>query len=156
MSECYRRQAIGAGEEDPTAANLQPREVQGEPPRVPDTAAGGVSRRRQPPEGPPESPPKLTPSDPLHAIYGMRTRSLLLPSVGAGHRQITTGCSIPLLSLAVPCFMPQICPRPLWVMSHSSTVLLGAHPSGTSPSTGPLAAYPRLFLAVSASLGSKP
>ena len=55
------------------------------------------------------------PADPLHAIYGMRTRSLLLLSVGAGDRQITTDRSIPLLSLAVPCFMPQICPRPLWV-----------------------------------------
>jgi hypothetical protein len=42
------------------------------------------------------------PSDPLHAIYGMRPRSLLLPSVGAGQGQIATDRSIPLLPLAVP------------------------------------------------------
>jgi hypothetical protein len=71
--------------------------------------------------------------DPLHAIHGMRTRSLLLLSVGAGDRQITTDRSIPLLSLAVPCFMPQICPRPLWVMSHLSAVPRDAQPTRNQP-----------------------
>jgi hypothetical protein len=49
--------------------------------------------------------------DPLHAIHGMPWRTPLLRAFAAGQGQITTARWAPLLSLVVPCFMPQICPR---------------------------------------------
>jgi hypothetical protein len=51
------------------------------------------------------------PADPLHAIYGMPSRTPLLRAFAAGQRQRTTARWAPLLSLAVPCFMPQTCPK---------------------------------------------
>jgi hypothetical protein len=49
--------------------------------------------------------------DPLHAIHGMPWRTLLLRASAAGQGPSTTARSAPRLSLAVPCFMPQICPK---------------------------------------------
>jgi hypothetical protein len=49
--------------------------------------------------------------DPLHAIYGMLWRTPLLRAFAAGQGQSTTARWAPLLSLAVPCFMPQTCPK---------------------------------------------
>jgi hypothetical protein len=49
--------------------------------------------------------------DPLHAIYGMPSRTPLLRAFAAGQVQSTTVRWAPLLSLAVPCFMPQTCPK---------------------------------------------
>ena len=49
--------------------------------------------------------------DPLHAIYGMPWRTLLLRAFAAGQGQSTTVRWVPLLSLAVPCFMSQTCPK---------------------------------------------
>jgi hypothetical protein len=50
-------------------------------------------------------------SDLLHAIRGMPWRTLLLGAFAAGQGQSTTVRWAPLLSLAVPCFMPQTCPK---------------------------------------------
>jgi hypothetical protein len=90
---------------------------------------------------------------------GMPWRTPLLRAFAAGQGQSTTARWVPLLSVAVPFFMPQTCPRRLWVMSHLSTVPLGAHPSRNQPSTGslgrlPTGGRPALFLIVSASLVS--
>jgi hypothetical protein len=49
--------------------------------------------------------------DPLHAIYGTLSRTPLLPAFAAGQVQSTTARWAPLLSVAVPCFMPQTCPK---------------------------------------------
>jgi hypothetical protein len=52
-----------------------------------------------------------TASDLLYAIHGMPWRTPLLPAFAAGQGQSTTARWAPLLSLAVPCFMPQTCPK---------------------------------------------
>jgi hypothetical protein len=49
--------------------------------------------------------------DPLHAIHGMPWRTPLLGAFAAGQGQSTTVRWAPLLSLAVPCVMPQTCPE---------------------------------------------
>jgi len=49
--------------------------------------------------------------DPLHAIYGIPWRTPLLRAFAAGQDQSTTTRWAPLLSLAVPSFMPQTCPK---------------------------------------------
>jgi hypothetical protein len=49
--------------------------------------------------------------DLLYAIDGMPSRTLLLRAFAAGQGQRIIARCEPLLSLAVPCFMPQICPR---------------------------------------------
>jgi hypothetical protein len=48
--------------------------------------------------------------DPLHAIDGTPLRTPLLGAFAAGQRGLTTTCSVPLLSSAVPWLMPQPCP----------------------------------------------
>jgi hypothetical protein len=49
--------------------------------------------------------------DLLHAIGGMPWRTPLLGAFAAGQGQSTTVRWTPLLSLAVPCFMPRTCPK---------------------------------------------
>jgi hypothetical protein len=99
--------------------------------------------------------------DPLHAIYGMPWRTPLLRAFAAGQSQSKTVRWAPLLSLAVPCFMPQTCPRaPLGYESFEH------HSAGCSPVPNqpiyrgrgclPTGSRPALFRAVSASLVSKP
>jgi hypothetical protein len=48
---------------------------------------------------------------PLHAMDGMPSRTPLLRAFAAGQGQTTTARWALLLSLAVPCFMPQTCPK---------------------------------------------
>jgi hypothetical protein len=50
-------------------------------------------------------------SDLLHAMHGMPWRTPLLRAFAAGHGQSPTARWAALLSLAVPCFMPQTCPK---------------------------------------------
>jgi hypothetical protein len=50
-------------------------------------------------------------ADPLHAMDGMLWRTPLLRAFAAGQGQSTTTRWAPLLSLAVPCCMPQTCPK---------------------------------------------
>jgi hypothetical protein len=67
--------------------------------------------------------------DPLHAIHGTLSRTPLLRAFAAGQGQSTTARWAPLLSLAVPCCMPQTCPKGRrWLMSHLSTIPNGAQP----------------------------
>jgi hypothetical protein len=47
----------------------------------------------------------------LHAIHGMPWRTPLLRTFAAGQGENTTVRWAPLLSLAVPCYMPQTCPK---------------------------------------------
>jgi hypothetical protein len=82
--------------------------------------------------------------DPLHAIHGMPSRTLLLLSIRAGQGQITTSRLEPLLSPGVPSFMPQTCPRhaerPLGYESFSrrSQQYAPSRNAGRSPAGSPL------------------
>jgi hypothetical protein len=49
--------------------------------------------------------------DLLHAIHGTLWRTPLLRAFAAGQGQSTTARWVPRLSVAVPYFMPQTCPR---------------------------------------------
>jgi hypothetical protein len=53
----------------------------------------------------------MTTPDPFHAIHGMPWRTPLLGAFAADQGQSTTARWAPLLSLAVPCSMPQTCPK---------------------------------------------
>jgi hypothetical protein len=50
----------------------------------------------------------------------MPSRTPLLRAFAAGQRQSTSARWAPLLSLAVPCSMPQMCPRRCWAMRYSA------------------------------------
>jgi hypothetical protein len=73
-------------------------------------------------------PAGLAALDLLHAIHGTVLPSFLDRSVRAGENEIPTARPEPFLSLAVPCSMPQTCPKRLWVMSRFSTVPVRALP----------------------------
>ena len=99
----------------------------------------------------PDGAEKLTP---LHAVRGTVVPAFLDRSVWAGEGEIPPARLEPSLSLAVPCFMPQPCPRYLWVMSRSSLVPRCSSGSVQAPLRG-LSPLPhgRLSRAVPAGVG---